>query len=60
MAEKQKKSNRVKVKRIGIRGDEVAILFFSLVFLAFLFISFFRLSAIGKMFDDFLFTFLFG
>ncbi|WP_168104805.1 MFS transporter [Spiroplasma platyhelix] len=61
MAEKQlEKRTRIKVKRIGIRGDEVAILFFSLVFLAFLFISFFRLSAVGKLFDDFLFTFLFG
>lgn len=56
----KKQETRVKVKRIQIRGDEVAILFFSLVCLAFLFISFFRLTAAGKLFDDFLFTFLFG
>lgn len=58
--QQQKKRSRVKVKRIGIRGDEVAILFFSVVFLVFLFISFFRLFAVGKLFDDFIFTFLFG
>lgn len=58
--QEKQKQKRVKVKRIQIRGDEVAILFFSLVFLAFLFISFFRLFAVGKLFDDLLFTFLFG
>lgn len=60
MTEKQEKRTRVKVKRMQIRGDEVAILFFSLVFLVFLFISFFRLFAVGKLLDDFFFTFLFG
>lgn len=60
MNQKQEQKTRIKVKKIGIRGDEVAILFFSLVFLAFLFISFFRLFAVGKLFDDFIFLFLFG
>ncbi|MGL5268242.1 MAG: hypothetical protein ACRC8P_00510 [Spiroplasma sp.] len=60
MKAKKEAKTRIEVKRIGIRGDEVAILFFSLVFLAFLFISFFRLFAIGKLFDDFIFIFLFG
>lgn len=55
-----KKVPRVEFNKIRIRGDEVAVLFFSLVFLAFLFISFFRLFAIGKLFDDFIFLFLFG
>lgn len=60
MEVKKVRKTRIKVKKIGIRGDEVAILFFSLVFLAFLFISFFRLFAIGKLFDDFIFLFIFG
>lgn len=60
MAKKQAEKIRIKVKKIGIRGDEVAILFFSLVSLVFLFISFFRLFAVGKLFDDFIFLFLFG
>lgn len=57
---KSKKLEPIKIKKLNIRGDEIAILFFSLLFLIFLFISFFRLFAVGKLFDDFIFLFLFG
>ncbi|MDQ7982810.1 MAG: hypothetical protein REH79_01145 [Spiroplasma sp.] len=55
-----KKLVPIKIKKLNIRGDEIAILFFSLLLLIFLFISFFRLFAVGKLFDDFIFLFLFG
>lgn len=58
--EKSKKLEPIKIKKLKIRGDEIAVLFFSLLFLIFLFVSFFRLFAAGKLFDDFIFLFLFG
>jgi|GEM_PF-928817 len=57
---KSKKLEPIKIKKLKIRGDEIAVLFFSLLFLIFLFVSFFRLFAVGKLFDDFIFLFLFG
>lgn len=55
-----KKVEPIQIKKLKIRGDEIAILFFSLLFLIFLGVSFFRLFAIGKLFDDFIFVLLFG
>lgn len=57
---KAKKVEPIKMKKLKIRGDEIAVLFFGLLFLIFLLISFFRLFAAGKLFDDFIFVFLFG
>ncbi|WP_342276085.1 hypothetical protein [Spiroplasma endosymbiont of Nebria brevicollis] len=42
------------------RGDEVGTLFFAVIILCFLIISFLRFSVIGKALDDFCFSFLFG
>lgn len=55
-----KKQFNLQVKKIKVRGDEIAFLFLSLVFLLFLIFSSFRIFAVGKLFDDFIFILLFG
>lgn len=50
----------MKISKNQSRGDEVGLLFFLLIIISFLVISLIRFSIIGKVLDDFLFTFLFG
>ncbi|WP_425380994.1 hypothetical protein [Spiroplasma endosymbiont of Polydrusus pterygomalis] len=52
--------NGIKISKSQSRGDEVGLLFFLLVIFFFLLVSLIRLSIIGKVLDDFLFSFLFG
>ena len=53
-------NNGIKISKSQSRGDEVGLLFFLLVIFFFLIISLTRFSIIGKVLDDFLFSFLFG
>ncbi|BET39039.1 hypothetical protein [Spiroplasma ixodetis] len=52
--------NGIKISKSQSRGDEVGLLFFLLVIFFFLIVSLTRFSIIGKVLDDFLFSFLFG
>ncbi|WP_342260901.1 hypothetical protein [Spiroplasma endosymbiont of Notiophilus biguttatus] len=52
--------NGIKISKSQSRGDEVGLLFFLLVIFFFLIVSLIRFSIIGKVLDDFLFSFLFG
>lgn len=55
-----KRKSDIKMNKVNIRGDEVAFIFLSLIFFIFLVFSSFRILPIGKLFDDFVFTFFFG
>lgn len=52
--------NGIKISKSQSRGDEVGLLFFLLIIFFFLIVSLIRFSIIGKVLDDFLFSFLFG
>lgn len=52
--------NGIKISKSQSRGDEVGLLFLLLVIFFFLIVSLIRFSIIGKVLDDFLFSFLFG
>lgn len=52
--------NVIKVSKPQSRGDEVGLLFFLSVIFFFLIVSLTRFSIIGKVLDDFVFSFLFG